>query len=255
MSKLSRFAFLPDIHYGFERRNGHKVALQDDKAINATLSFLEEFKPHTIILGGDTLDCGAISHHNHGKPGKNEGLKLLADAQECRANIISPLEAIGDRLIYIEGNHEEWLHHLTDEMPALEGIVDLKSLLGLKKWELVPQGESTTLGKLVFIHGDQLSGGEHMAKNATLAFERNVRFGHFHTYQVYTKTSALDMNGHTGVCVPCLCKKNPKYGLGAPNKWMQGFNWGYIAEDGLFNDYVSVIVNGKFIANGKEFRG
>lgn len=207
------------------------------------------------MLGGDILDCSCISHHNHGKPGAVEGFRLLSDAKELRAELIDPLESMSKKsLTYIIGNHEDWLTDLSDQIPALEGIIGVRPLLSLKnKWKIVEQGGTHKLGKLIFIHGDQIKGGENAAKNATLAYERNVRLGHFHTYATYAKTSAVEANGHTGIVVPCLCKKSPKYGGGAPNRWMQGFLWGYIGEN-MFSDYVSVIVDGKFIANGKEYR-
>jgi hypothetical protein len=253
---MTKFVALFDSHIGYERRNGHKIALHDTKAIAATIQFVEDFKPDVTILGGDILDCGAISHHNHGKPGAVEGFRVVQDAEECRAMVIEPIEDLTKhRLVYHVGNHEDWLNDLSAQIPALEGIVDVRSVLKLgKKWEVIPQGDASKLGKLVFIHGDQIKGGEHAAKNAVSAYERNVRLGHYHTYQTYTKTSAVDSNGHTGTVYPCLCKKRPGYGGGAPNKWMQGFGWGYVDEKtGLFNDYVSVIVNGRFIANGKEY--
>ncbi len=204
------------------------------------------------------LDCGVISHHNHGKPGATEGLKLLSDAKEGREVFILPVEEIvgkGD-LVYITGNHEDWLTDLTDKVPALEGLVDLETLLKLKKWKVIPQGGFYNLGKLTFIHGDTVKGGEQVAKNAVLYYERNVRFGHHHTFQTYTKNSAFEYkNGKTGVAVPCLCTKNPKYGEGAPNRWMQGFNYGYVREGGFFSDYVVTIVDGTFVVNGKTYKG
>lgn len=255
---MEKFVALYDAHWGYERKGGHKVALHDPKAINVAVKFVQDFKPDHIILGGDILDCNAISHHNHGKPGAVEGFRLLADAKELRANLIDPLEAIKAKsYTYIVGNHEDWLTDLVDQIPALEGIVDIRAVLSLdNKWKVVPQGQTHRLGKLVFIHGDQVKGGEHTAKNATVAYEANIRLGHHHTFQVYTKTSAIDANGHTGISVPCLCKKGPGYGGGAPNRWMQGFLWGYVGgPDGTFADYVSVIVNGKAIANGKLYKG
>lgn len=251
---MEKFIALYDIHYGFERKAGHKVALHDDRAITAALKFAADFKPDHIILGGDILDCGSISHHNHGKPGAVEGFRLVADAAELRKAVIDPVESIAKKsLTYIIGNHEDWLTDLSDTIPALEGIVGVKPLLNLgKRWNIVEQGEVHRLGKLHFIHGDQIKGGENAAKNAVTAYERNIRLGHFHTFSTYTKTAAADANGHTGMVVPCLCKKSPRYVAGAPNKWMQGFLWGYVAP-GMFNDYVSVIVDGKFIALGKEY--
>lgn len=252
---MEKFVALYDLHYGYERKSGHKMPLHDQKALDAVLEFIDDFEPDHIVLGGDMLDCGCISHHNHGKPGAVEGFRLLGDAKEMREAVIKPLEAYDAELTYIVGNHEDWLTDLSDMIPALEGIVGLKPLLELgDKWKIVEQGDSHKIGKLIFIHGDQIKGGENAAKNAVMAYERNIRLGHFHCYQTYSKTSASDMHGHTGVVVPCLCKKAPRYGGGAPNKWMQGFNWGYIGEN-CFSDYVSIIVNGKFFALDKEYKG
>lgn len=258
MSKnLQKFVSLYDLHWGYETRGGHKVAVHDPKAISAVMQFVEDFKPDHVVLGGDILDCRAISHHAFGKPGQIEGLRLLNDAKELNATLIKPLERLArGRLVYIEGNHEDWLNDLIETHPSLDGIVNIEALLALsKRWELVPCGGFAKLGKLVFIHGDQIKGGENPAKNAVTAYESNVRLGHFHTFQVFTKTSAVEANGHTGVAIPCLCKKNPTYGKGAPNKWMQGFSYGYIHADGTFADYFPIIVNGKFIAEGKQYVG
>ncbi len=254
---MEKFVALYDLHWGYQRKNGHKSPLHDAKALKVALDFIKEFKPDHVILGGDILDCGAISHHNHGKPGATEGLKMLADAKELVEAVIKPIEAVKPKsLTYIVGNHEDWISQLVEKFPSLEGIVDLKSMLKLSdKWKIIPNGDTHKLGKLIFMHGDQIKGGEHSAKWATVAWEGNVRFGHHHTYQVYTKTSAKDANGHTGVAIPCLCKKDPAYGGGSPNRWMQGFQYGYVGgPEGIFNDYTAIIINGKSIINGKVYK-
>lgn len=218
------------------------------------LAFAKDFKPDVWILGGDFLDCSCISHHNKGKPGRVEGLRLLSDAAEGHKAFIEPVEQIAKTCVYMVGNHEFWLHDLTDEMPTLEGVVGLEALLKLDNWTVIPQGEAYHLGKLTFIHGDTLSGGEHVAKNAVITYERNIRFGHFHTYQTYTKSSPLDYkNAKTGMAIPCLCTKLPSYGKGKPNRWVQGFNFGYVHPNGTFNDYVATILDGKTVIHGKEY--
>lgn len=255
---MEKFVALFDAHWGFENRGGHKVPLHDPKALSVALQFIQDFKPNHVILGGDMLDCKAVSHHAKGKAGVTEGLRILSDAKELREEILSPIEkVVKGRLVYHIGNHEDWLNQLVEEIPSLEGIIEAENLLSLSdRWEVIPQGESSKLGKLVFIHGDQLSGGENVAKTATTVWEANIRFGHFHTYQVFTKTAPVDANGHTGTAVPCLCKKGPGYGKSAPNKWMQGFLWGYVGGvENTFNDYITVIVNGKAIINGKQYKG
>lgn len=255
---MQKFIATFDLHFGYERTGGHKVPLHDIKAWNSALAFGKDFKPDVWIHGGDMLDCGVISHHNHGKPGATEGLKLLADAKEGRDTFITPVEDIVGKgsLIYLVGNHEDWLTDLTDKVPALEGLVDLDTLLKLKKWKVVPQGGAYNLGKLTFIHGDTIKGGDNGAKNAVISYERSVRFGHHHTYQAYTKNSALDYkNAKTGICVPCLCSKTPKYGEGAPNRWVQGFLYGYVGEGGAYSDSVVIILDGKCVVGGKTYKG
>src|SRR3990167_10040918 len=144
--------------------------MHDSKALSVALKFVADFKPDHTILGGDILDCGCVSHHNHGKPGATEGFRLLEDAQGCRKTIIQPVEDNTKKsLTYINGNHEAWVEDLVEQIPALEGIVDIKPLLKLNnRWKIVPQGEVHKLGKLVFMHVDQVKGGEHCAKWATV---------------------------------------------------------------------------------------
>lgn len=255
---MEKFCALFDVHMGYERRAGHKVALHDERALNVALNFMADFKPDHTILGGDILDCGVISHHNHGKPGATEGFKLIADAEECWRTVIKPVEGLTrGSLTYLTGNHEDWLTDLSDQIPAIEGIIGVKPLLKLgSRWTVKEQGEAAKLGKLVFIHGDQIRGGENAAKSAVISYERNVRLGHFHTYQTYTKTSAVESISHTGIVVPCLARANPRYNEGAPHKWLQGFLWGWVGgPEGSFNDYVTVIVNGRAIINGKTYKG
>jgi hypothetical protein len=257
---VERFVALFDAHIGHERTaSRHKVALHDERAISVAMQFIEDFQPHHVVLGGDMLDCGGISHHRRGNAGQLEGLRLFADAAECRRLILDPIDALSTRgrRIYHIGNHEDWLNDLVDEWPALEGTIAVKEVLKLgERWEIIDQGGWSRLGKLTFIHGDQVRGGVNCAGWAVTAYERSVRFGHFHTFQSATKTAPVDANGHTGVAVPCLCRKGHRYGQGAPNKWAQGFLWGYVnGPNGMFADYVSIIVDGKAIVNGKVYRG
>lgn len=257
---MRRFAALYDIHRGHEVRGGRRSALHDPRAWDAVLQFLQDFKPDDLIFGGDTLDCGVISHHTRKKPRQTEGARLLADAEDCRKEVIIPAVnccASGATLTYIVGNHEDWLEDLLDEAPELEGLVALPALLGLEAFKVLPQGGMTRLGKLWFAHGDQIKGGgENKAKAAEAHFDRNIRIGHYHTYQTYTRTSAVDNQlGKTGVVVPCLAVKDMAYNEGAPNRWAQGFLWGYVFPDGSFSDYVSIITKGRFHANGKTYQG
>lgn len=255
---MKRFVFLTDLHYGYERDSyRHKRPLHDPKAMSLALQFVKDYKPDVLVLGGDILDCGAITPHAKGKPGRTEGLRLLADGQECQREFFAPLSKIPIKERYfITGNHEFWLDRLVDEMPGLESLVDIRNLLQLQDYTIIPQGGYVNLGRLTFIHGDQLRGGEHAAKQAVIDYERSVRFGHFHTAQMFTKASAIDTTQmRTGVAVPCLCHRSPQYGKNRPNKWCQGLLYGVVLPDGTFFDQLAIVVKNKLWANGKMYRG
>jgi hypothetical protein len=256
-----RFVAMYDIHYGKERlstrhyRNTHSM-----KAITPIFKFMDDFKPNAFVFGGDQNDFGEISHWTKHQRLSNEGLRLIDSLHGFKRDVLDEVDSRlpkGAEKIYILGNHERFLLDLLDENPALEGILDIDRELDLtaRGWKIIQMRDSAHLGKLHFIHGQQIAGGEHVAKNAVTSYERSIRFGHAHTYQVYCKTSALDANDFkTGVCVPCLCIRDMKYGEGKPNRWANGFLWGYVAKNGSFNDYVSIIVNGRFMANGRHYR-
>lgn len=250
---MTKFVFLTDLHwgYGVGRKPIHNL-----KALNAVENFVEDFQPDTVILGGDMLDCSMLSHWNKESRRDVEGLRILNDARELDKHIVR-LKASTKELIYIVGNHEAWLDQLEDKYPGLDGLLNVKHLMpSLQDCKVIEQGGSHRIGKVWFIHGDQFSGGEHVAKKAVEAYGRNIRFGHFHTAQVHTKFSALDAADiKTGICVPGLCKRNPSYGKGSPNRWTNGFLWGYVYPNGHFNDYLTLIVDGKFMAEGKEYKG
>ncbi len=254
---MKKFIFYTDLHYGYERRSGHKVPLHDPKAMDLALRFAEDFEPDVVILGGDILDCGPISHHNRHKPGRTEGLRLLADAAECNEKFLLPLHKLPAKGVYIIGNHEDWLTDLEQELPGVNGLLAVEKLMPTlqQDWDIVQQGGHFNLGKLTFCHGDTISGGEHVAKAAVINYERSIRFGHHHTYQVYTKNTPADnILGKTGVAVPCLCTKAPMYGEGRPNRWVQGINYGWVFPDGTYADQVSLITNGRMVANGITYK-
>jgi len=258
MPAPQRFLALFDLHWGYTHRPGrHLGPLHDLKAIKVALAFAKDWKPDVVILGGACLDSGPVSHHLKGKQHSLEGLRLLRDAVELRQQVLDPLEALKPkRLIYLIGNHEQWVDDLLEDVPGLEGIVSVDSLLKLTdhRWQIVPQGGFLKLGKLYVIHGDGIKGNANVAKRALDIYDRNVRFGHFHTYQAFTKHSPLDVSQpKTAIAVPALCRRDPSYLKGAPNQWVQGFLYGSLMPDGTFFDTVAIIVRGRTVVGGVTY--
>lgn len=252
---MQKFMGFFDLHWGKEPRGGRLVSLHDERALDAALSFAHDFKPDHITLGGDMLDCGPVSHHRKNRLGELEGMRIVKDAEGLRAAVIKPLEKLaGGKLTYHVGNHEHWLDDMTSENPALEGLLDLRNLLNLSdRWNVVQQGDASKLGKLYTIHGDQVRGGANPTKWAADVYGRNIMFGHFHTHAATTRVSPLDTHAHTATSIPCLCTREANYGKGSPNRWLQGFAYGYLQNNGNFNLNVVSMVNSRFIVGGKMY--
>lgn len=255
---MTKFIFSPDKHVGFQRKNGKLHPLHDMKAINALLKFGADFKPDVWIEGGDNIDCGPVSHWLKHKKVSQQELNLAKDCRIYRKDVLDPIDKImsGKKKKWMRGNHEEWLTQFAEENPGMEEIVDPINLLHLDGWDVVESGGIVKLGKLHFVHGDQIGNTKYVADRAVQLYGHPVVFGHFHTHQTSAKYELVDVDQvKMGLAVPGLCNKNPNYMEGKPNAWMKGFAYGYIHDDGSFQIYVPIMIGGKFAAEGKVYRG
>jgi len=245
--KVSRTVILSDMHY----------PETDMASFGAALQFIQETKPQRIILLGDNLDCQAVSRHSKGKPGLREKGGLRRDLDGFNKHILTPLESASpkaERIIF-EGNHEAWLQQLLEEQPELQGCLELPKLLDLaaRDWQWVPQGETRFVGKVMFLHGDQVGSSIHVAKKLVDSYCATAVMGHVHTLSMYTKTSAARQRDKwVGVTLPALCDLAPRYAKGRPNAWLKGI--GILEEWGkFFNLYIAIITDGAFVYGGKRY--
>ena len=260
--KVNKFVALFDLHVGYENGreagNWGRKTCHNKAAIKNVLNFINDFAPDTLILGGDQLQVGAISHWNRGKPRFAEGLNLKRDMEELYSLVMEPLAPIA-RKVWHDGNHEQWAHDLVAETPGLEGLVEPTEYLKLKEigYEVYSQGEISSIGKLHFVHGDTVLGrgtGANPARTLVNAYRRNIRSGHLHTYSAAIEQTAVDAKDfHSGIVVPSLSHRNPYWIKNNSNCFMQGFLYGYVWADGSFNDYVVVVNNDIFTVNGKKY--
>lgn len=260
--KCNRFVALYDMHVGYEngREGGRwdRKACHNAKAIKAVLNFVNDFAPDTLILGGDQLQVGAVSHWNKGKPRFSEKLRLKDDMEELYTSILEPLAPIA-RKVWHDGNHEQWANDLVAENPGIEGLIEPTEYLKLKDigYEIYSVGEISSIGKLHFVHGDTVLGRGtqgNPAKTLVNAYRRNIRAGHVHTYSAAIEQTSVDAKDyHSGIVVPSLSHRNPYWIKNNPNQFMQGFLYGYVWSDGSFNDTVVIVNNDTFTVNGKRY--
>jgi hypothetical protein len=270
------------MHVGYEWRAGRKVPLHDQRAIDSVLEFARDFKPGLWLDLGDALDLGPISHWRKQASDRKsvEGLRLDKDIDTYRRDVYTPIndimrdrgslpkwarpqvfDAAGKRRvkrnrIRLRGNHEDWLYQFIDANPELDGLLNLERELDTEAegWESATQGGVVQFPHLLYLHGDTLRGPSPMS--AVNDYGTNIRYGHFHTYAAVTKHSPVDAGmANTGVSLGCLCNRAPAYGKRAANRWLKGFSYGWMFEDGTFTDLFPVIIDGKFAAEGRTYKG
>lgn len=256
MAKLKKFVASGDFHYPYH----HKPS------VNILLDFVKDFQPDTFVFGGDQVDNDLVSHWNKKKPRKVEGKRLQKMYRSFDKEILKPIErrlSNKCKKVWLDGNHEYWIQDFLDEYPQFEGMIELEHNLNLKKrdWKYIPYGvdkdPKTTYNisrKLAVSHG-WYTNKYHAAKTINMAEQSIITF-HNHTNQVFTKQRILDLKDyHTCISAPCMCTRKPSYGRGRPNRWVNGFVYGYIQPDGAFTVNVVVIAKDKAIIEGQLYNG
>jgi len=236
------------------------VPEEDKKAVDVALQIKNWYKPHTVVILGDFLDCAPVSHWLKSRKQRKtmEGLRLASDFEKGN-DLLDKITLGIEHLIYMEGNHCKWIRDAIDTNPEFDGLINLE--LGLKfkerresiKLTHLEYGQCTNIGKLWFHHGIYTT--QYHARKHVEAFERSIVYGHLHTVQTHVKVNATDVNDkHIGICLGCLCKKNPAYGENQPNAWVHCIGVGLVRADGTFNIDPIIINNGVASYAGITYR-
>ena len=147
-----------------------------------------------------------------------------------------------------------WADQYIDKNPEMEGMIEPEVCLNLEDrgYTIVPFNEVYRLGKLNIIHGYYHS--KYHASKTLDVFEESICYGHMHSPQMHSKVKPMDSKDfHASYGLPCLCELAPDYMKNRPNAWINGFGVVHVMQDGSFNLYPIIIVNNKFIYNGKIY--
>ena len=237
-----------DIHYP-------KV---DKRTFAAALDFLQRNKVGLFILGGDNLDCEAISHHTKNKPKYRPEGRMKQDLDGFRRDILVQVEKLLPKTcikVWLTGNHEAWADQLLEEQPELDGLLDFPGYLGLEAsgWLVKPQGGHYRHGHLKYLHGDVLTGGQNAPRRALDTYVESVVFGHFHAFSSATKVLPHSAKykwqaWSTG----CVGKTDASYLKSRATGWLNGF--GVTEFYGRnFSHYPVTVFNGRFAYGGKLY--
>ena len=236
--------FISDLHIPYE----------DKKAVELVIKFLEEFKPHILILGGDMLDFMGLSRFSKDP---KRALTTQDDIDKLQ-NLLRRIRDIipASQIIYLEGNHEYRLtNYKWTKCPELSYIRALKlpKLLDLDSLNItfIPYTRYYNYKKLYFVHGDVISKHSGMTAKAMLdKWGVNIICGHSHRTGKHNRTT---MSGNQGSWESgCLCDLDPEYIKGKAN-WMQGFSIVEYYKDKVFYVNNVDIVKYSFIHGNKYY--
>lgn len=206
MSSEATILVIPDTHVAPGEDNSRAVLLG---------KYIKKLKPTHIVHIGDLAEMGSMSYHD---PIKSCSFQADCVAvQDFLEKLVNAAGPAWDKAlsVFIEGNHEYRMRRKVQEMPELEGIVNLEAL-GIRdafddvvEWEGHPGGPGIlNINEVLFSHyvqtkmGRAMSGANH-ARNMIRDWHRSVVVGHSHALNYAAEP--LPQGGHLhGVVVGCF---------------------------------------------------
>jgi hypothetical protein len=230
--------------------NDLQIPWHDKPVVDLVLNFVDELKPHGVVVNGDMVDCYELSEFDK-DPLKDYGLDR--EIEESGKILVRLAKSTKERW-WIGGNHEDRLRRTLWRNPKFARIHSLQfeRLFHVDdcgfKWK--PYGGLLQLGKLIVTHGSMVN--KHSGWTARSHFEKygnSVLIGHTHRLGVYYKTNAKGV--HAAWENGCLCRMNPEY-VQWPD-WQQGFSVVHVdPETGHFNVQQIPVLKRKGFFYGSE---
>ena len=227
-SSMNNFAVVgSDFHFG----------CHDEAAINIFLATIEELKPRTIVLNGDTMDMLAISRY----PKDIKKQWSLMDERKAYHQFLDDLISVsgGAKIYETVSNHSgqsidgRWRRYLSERLGELASLPDISDKLS---YESIFMGEYQNhvehvdyvdLNGLIVTHGTTVrSAGGASAKGEIEKWQTSILHGHTHRIGSSCKrVPAFGNRGEKqmiGIEGGCLCSLDAAYG--SHMNWQQGFN-------------------------------
>jgi len=256
ISKSQKKSKQSDVKIGLFWPDTH-IPHQNVAVCNAILNLMSDVSFDKMVIIGDYMDYGCISHWNKNRHKTLEMQRLKSDY--VIGNTL--LDEIDKRLpkkcdkYFLKGNHESWSNDLLEEIPALEGMIEPESMLFLKErgYKTYEYNELVKIGRLYCTHG--MYCGANPIKKHVDELKVNILFGHTHTLGMKLFSSAARQIAFAGYNIGCVCDLSPDYMKKKANAWTHGFAIGYFYPNGYFDIQLIRVVDGKFIFNGKIYNG
>ena len=209
-----------------------QIPFQARRVLDLVLDFIDDLKPHGVVLNGDVVDCYSLSTF------QKDPLRRAGLAREIRESsiLLARLARHTKERWWLGGNHEDRLRRVLWENPEFAAVRALQFPELFRatehgfRWK--PYGGVLWLGKLLVTHGSLVL--KHSGWTGRAHFDKygnSVLVGHTHRLGVYYRTNAKGV--HAAWENGCLCRLDPEY-VQFPD-WQQGFSVVHVGERGFFN--------------------
>lgn len=180
------------------------------QAVALGAAFLRDYKPDTLVLGGDIIDFVSISKFV--KVGRFTPTNVADEISICEEEVVKPLVAAAPKAetFWIEGNHE---HRLTRYIAAmakpLEGLIDLADALGCTRNGIkyvqskAGNGILRLMPNLALMHGNRH--GMNPAKAQYDKWGGSLVMGHAHKEATWRVKQGCGTD-HVALAAGCTCK-------------------------------------------------
>lgn len=235
----------------------------NQKALELIYKFILDFKPDTLHILGDFLNCTSISKY---ETDPYYGISFADEINLGKVIIEKLLKHVkkvnpDSQVIYSNGNHEarllKFLSRQADELAGLnndgEYILSIPHLLELKKHKIkfYEYGKGYRVGDYYLTHGEIARSKAGFTAQAMLdKYGSSGLSGHTHRLSFINRTQMGNIK--TWIETGCLCNLQPTPAYMVSPDWCNGFVVGY-EDKGKFYPQAIKIENNKFIFNGKEY--
>jgi len=249
---MKKALFIADVHY----------PLYDKKVFEIIKRILKDEKPDYLVFLGDCFNADGISKFSI-TDHEDGFFETLREIEGFRQDYFLPLIKLVPKgnILWTLGNHdgrrvEDFLYRIEKKCHP-DKHKDYVEKINLKR--LFPEAsfkrynECHKIGKLYLTHGE--FHGKNHAERHVREYGKSILYGHLHTYDVKTVNTKANNKVHSGYSMPCACQLDQPYIENKSSSWVQGFSVGYFQDNGNFNLYITSIIDGVCIWNGKLYKG
>jgi hypothetical protein len=200
--------------------------------------------PDRIVVMGDFSTCASLSHWDKNKRLTIEGKRYKEDvksAKEAIKEIFGPLWTLqasqieeevlvyDPEIIWLLGNHEEWVRMYTVYNPAMSGYLDIVEDLELEKFcnQIVPYKKYIEIEGIIFSHVPMNGGnipvsGKHAIFRAQDQCSKSQVFAHTHRWEHISNQRHGDDDIIQTLSVGYFDYEKEEYCEDAPLGWWAG---------------------------------